>query len=357
MIYKAFQAPNRGRWYKVPPPPETALLTVHKTQYDKHHLYSSAGKSVSFTRLPNFLFEAPTFTPLSNEAKVLYAFILRRTELSRKNGWADEYGRIYLYYPICEVVTCSTVGGRKRSTPCGNCNTPDWWKSRSRAVENPTAFTQNPMKRFQTPTSRNPVMVRRRTENRTHEVRKSLLLKYGNRTVYRNTKIKILIYILPFQSYPRYFLRDFPVENPGKGKERGKEFMAQHAILRFEKHKGNPARPLEAHHERQKEQYASNPDIDTSRSKYNFHIVKPEGRYYHFIQSRIEQARVPHPQGQHTVCRYADNRQPGVFQGQKSPKEIQAFFQRAADFLIGRVGRKISCRRWYTWTRKRPICI
>ena len=25
-------------------------------------------KSVSFTRLPNFLFEAPTFTPLSNEA-------------------------------------------------------------------------------------------------------------------------------------------------------------------------------------------------------------------------------------------------------------------------------------------------
>ena len=55
--------------------------------------------------------------------------------------------------------------------------------------------------------------------------------------------------------------------------------MAQHAILRFEKHKGNPARPLEAHHERQKEQYASNPDIDTIRSKYNFHIVKPEGRY------------------------------------------------------------------------------
>ena len=53
-------------------------------------------KAVSFTRLPNFLFEAPTFMPLSNEAKVLYAFILRRTDLSRKNGWVDEYGRIYL---------------------------------------------------------------------------------------------------------------------------------------------------------------------------------------------------------------------------------------------------------------------
>ena len=62
---------------------------------------------------PNFLFEAPTFTPLSNEAKVLYAFILRRTELSRKNGWADEYGRIYLYYPICEVVALLHCGRQK----------------------------------------------------------------------------------------------------------------------------------------------------------------------------------------------------------------------------------------------------
>ena len=115
--------------------------------------------------------------------------------------------------------------------------------------------------------------------------------------------------------------------------------MAQHAILRFEKNKGNPARPLEAHHERQKEQYASNPDIDTSRSKYNFHIVKPEGRYYHFIQSRIEQA------GSRTrkdSTRFVDTlitASPEFFKG-KSPKEIQAFFQRAADFLIGRVGRE-----------------
>ena len=70
-------------------------------------------KSVSFPRLPNFLFEAPTFTALPNEAKLLYAFILRRTELSRKNGWADEYGRIYLYYPINEVVERLHCGRQK----------------------------------------------------------------------------------------------------------------------------------------------------------------------------------------------------------------------------------------------------
>ena len=70
-------------------------------------------KAFSFTRLPNFLFEAPTFKPLSNEAKVLYAFILRRTELSRKNGWADDCGRIFLYYPICEVVDLLHCGRQK----------------------------------------------------------------------------------------------------------------------------------------------------------------------------------------------------------------------------------------------------
>lgn len=43
--------------------------------------------------------------------------------------------------------------------------------------------------------------------------------------------------------------------------------MPQYAILRFEKHKGTPARAMEAHHERQKEKYASNPDIDTAKAR------------------------------------------------------------------------------------------
>lgn len=44
-------------------------------------------KAFSFTRLPNFLFEAPTFKPLSNEAKVLYAFILRRTDRASRSRY------------------------------------------------------------------------------------------------------------------------------------------------------------------------------------------------------------------------------------------------------------------------------
>ena len=100
--------------------------------------------------------------------------------------------------------------------------------------------------------------------------------------------------------------------------EWGKEFQWHNTqFLRFEKHKGHPAGPLEAHHERKKGAVRlSNPDIDTSRSKYNFHIVKPDGRYYHFIQSRIEQARC---RTRKDSTRFVDTlitARPGVFQGQ-----------------------------------------
>ena len=62
---------------------------------------------------------------------------------------------------------------------------------------------------------------------------------------------------------------------------------AQHAILRFTKQKAGPAGALEAHHERTKEQYASNPDIDISRSKDNFHIIQPTKKYRRDINDRI----------------------------------------------------------------------
>ena len=41
---------------------------------------------------------------------------------------------------------------------------------------------------------------------------------------------------------------------------------AQYAILRFAKYKGPEIGHIEAHNERAKEKYASNPDVDTARS-------------------------------------------------------------------------------------------
>ena len=53
----------------------------------------------------------------------------------------------------------------------------------------------------------------------------------------------------------------------------------QHAILRFAKYKGPAIAQIEAHNERTKEQYASNPDIDVSRSTRNYHLIKPTQKY------------------------------------------------------------------------------
>ena len=54
---------------------------------------------------------------------------------------------------------------------------------------------------------------------------------------------------------------------------------ARHAILRFAKYKGPTVSRIEAHNERTKETYTSNPDIKTELSKHNFHPVVPQGKY------------------------------------------------------------------------------
>ena len=68
-----------------------------------------------------------------------------------------------------------------------------------------------------------------------------------------------------------------------------------YAILRFEKRKGGPATAIEKHHERTKERYSSNPDIDRERSHLNYHLVQPLLQYYGEIQTRIEKAQKENP--------------------------------------------------------------
>ena len=48
----------------------------------------------------------------------------------------------------------------------------------------------------------------------------------------------------------------------------------QYAILRFAKYKGPEISRIEAHDERTKETYASNPDVDTARSHLCCETIK-----------------------------------------------------------------------------------
>lgn len=53
----------------------------------------------SFFAYPRFLLEME----LSHTAMLVYALLLDRTSLSRKNGWQDDKGRIYIVYPVAEI--------------------------------------------------------------------------------------------------------------------------------------------------------------------------------------------------------------------------------------------------------------
>ena len=66
--------------------------------------------------------------------------------------------------------------------------------------------------------------------------------------------------------------------------------QSHYAIMRFAKYKGPEISNIEAHNERTKEKYASNPDIDCSRSKYNFHLIEPAGRYRAEAEHQISAA-------------------------------------------------------------------
>ena len=63
-----------------------------------------------------------------------------------------------------------------------------------------------------------------------------------------------------------------------------------YAILRFAKRKGGAAKAIAAHNERTKEAYASNPDIDKSRTVQNYHLIVPRWSYGQEIRHRISMA-------------------------------------------------------------------
>ncbi len=107
---------------------------------------------------------------------------------------------------------------------------------------------------------------------------------------------------------------------------------AQYGILRFKKYKGPAISPIEAHNERTKEQYASNPDIDTSRSRYNFHLVQPQGKYREEADRMITASNCRVRKDSVRVVEALVTASPEFFKG-KTRSEIKAYFEYALKFL------------------------
>ena len=107
---------------------------------------------------------------------------------------------------------------------------------------------------------------------------------------------------------------------------------AQYAILRFAKYKGPEIGHIESHNERTKEKYASNPDIDTSRSHLNFHLVSPERKYRAEAEKQIAAAGCRTRSDSVRVVEVLVTASPEFFKGKKKA-EIKAYFQEALDFI------------------------
>ena len=68
------------------------------------YFYGQSGEMFSYFRVPKILFRDIRFKELSTDAKTLYGILLDRMGLSVKNGWLDAQGRVYIIFPVQEVM-------------------------------------------------------------------------------------------------------------------------------------------------------------------------------------------------------------------------------------------------------------
>jgi len=60
-------------------------------------------QNIYHMQMPRWLFSDPRYAEMSLEAKVVYTFLLNRFQLSRKNGWVNKYGEVFVIFPRKEL--------------------------------------------------------------------------------------------------------------------------------------------------------------------------------------------------------------------------------------------------------------
>ena len=62
--------------------------------------FTTDSPAASYVPLPRFLLQDETLCEISNDAKVLYALLLDRASISRKNSYVEPDGTIRLYFTV-----------------------------------------------------------------------------------------------------------------------------------------------------------------------------------------------------------------------------------------------------------------
>ena len=68
------------------------------------YFYGAQSEQFAFIRVPTILFTDDQYKYVSAEAKILYGILLARMDLSAKNGWIDDKGRVYIICTLSEIM-------------------------------------------------------------------------------------------------------------------------------------------------------------------------------------------------------------------------------------------------------------
>ncbi|MFR6431486.1 MAG: replication initiator protein A [Waltera sp.] len=62
------------------------------------YFYGDEAEQFTFYRIPKVLFTDPSYRRISSDAKILYGLMLDHMGLSVRNGWLDEYNRVFIFF-------------------------------------------------------------------------------------------------------------------------------------------------------------------------------------------------------------------------------------------------------------------
>ena len=60
-------------------------------------------QNIYHMQMPRWLFSDPRYAGMGLEAKVAYTFLLNRFQLSRRNGWVNDFGEVFVIFPRKEL--------------------------------------------------------------------------------------------------------------------------------------------------------------------------------------------------------------------------------------------------------------
>lgn len=154
-----------------------------KTDFD--YYYGVEAEQFTFVRVPKVLFtDKEHFGSLSNDARILYGFLLERMSLSRKNNQIDKHNRVYIIFPVEEIEEILDVGHEKALNllkELDNQSEIGLVKKKRRGLGLPSIlYVKNFIISCEQAVDNSPIL--RSTENGSQEVRKSDFCKSEKRT-------------------------------------------------------------------------------------------------------------------------------------------------------------------------------